>query len=1209
MADVHDVVDAAEEDVAATVSEVLDEVADEFAQALAGATEIVAARFSVSRIAGMFTDRMPRIVRRLLGVSEEGAQQAADDTGNDLPDGWDDLPGRYDNGTLPPAMSDYVDVTEHLLRAVGDRLAEAARQELAAGVDAGEDMEALRARLRERFAREGSQLGAGREERVARTESGRAWNTAVLGAAQALSGPDRPLVKQWLTRRDDRVRADHADANGQLQLLDDPFTVGGIEMSAPHDPTAPANQVCNCRCLLAVSPEPARASADPVAAMASRFRVDEETAARLVLWDSPNYQAAAPVESQGLLAPALSDARPTWLEDMNATIHRQLAAAGVPDADRYHLAWNSSALPILTDEITADTSGSHHTGAMIALVPTEADAERLALDDGEDADELHLTCWFLGEGADWSEDQRQELIGNVRAAAAGISGPLTARAFGVNHWNPGSDSPSWVWAVGDDRDQPDEATTLHEVRSLVTDALEDGHNNPELPVQHSPWSPHICGVYTADTWPLDEMVDRVGPVTFDRIRIAFADERTDIPLGTGNEEQQTMPDTTAAAAATQAVAVDTPPETRAWSTPGDAALAFEDQETGDGRLFTAGALTWDGPGPWPLQYAEEMLMGHQGAELAGAINTISRDAPRIAGTGVLYTNRAAGLDAITLLEQEAPLGVSVDLDDVDVEFVDRTLDPEEDGWLFASARLPAASVLRMADGSLMLSAQTAPAWTASGPMISCSRYDVQLITGPTGTMTADAIRAALAGRGVLTAAAGDADDPEAGIVVHSENAGDFLMRITRARLRGATLVSMPAYAGARIVLDAVDETAAAVPAGPIVAAYGTTLDRIVTYVSTSPAAVGPRQVAKALGVSMTTARTYLNQAVEAGRLVRLAPGMYAGPCTSPEGPPSTEEGTRVTAALDELAASAWRAMQDADPMPAEWFREPTADELPPGSGGVHYSNGRVYGWVAQAGVPHVGYPGRKLTIESLGKIDLSTFLRAKFRTDDGGEVRVGTFTMNVPHNRDGAECKDEVCQFDDSRTVAGIITVGMSKGGMWFSGAAAPWLSEWDRSVFKACQPSYHLRQDKGQWKLGAVLSVPVPGHPSPLVATAITERSNLALAASAAGLLTSTADSPDTMSGHGPDSMDTLSGHTATHAADLPGQRPDTASGQVSGVDVDALTAALLNGPFVDRLAAAMQDREAARRAEIEQLAASIALSPEEITASAAVTGPKGAS
>lgn len=1763
MADVHDVVDAAEEDVAVTVAEVLDEVADEFAQALADATEIVAARFSVSRIAGMFTARMPRIVRRLLGVAEQAAEQAADDVGGNLPEGWDDLPTRYDDDTLPPAMSEYVDVTEHLLRAVGERLAEAARDELAAGVDAGDDMEALRARLRERFAREGSQLGAGREERVARTESGRAWNTATLGAAQDLEGPDRPLVKQWLTRRDDRVRHDHADANGQLQLLDDPFTVGGIEMSAPHDPTAPAEQVVNCfpgdtlvqvpsgirriyrrwyegplievhtqdggklagtpnhplltdtgwqplegvqvgdkligtpvgvrvgagdpdvqdgpaslaelyraaheggmpsrvvrggvdfhgdvahgdvevvtvhgdlrpdcdatgceavddpvldrvgdaavhlartgdpggpshgdgiaghgvrpavlgaagvvgrggqgcallerealhaqpvgltpianghlgireaaadhvagdaegagqrefgltglvapddlgvvefgtaasrgayglagvadrhpgveqgaadaatvalvdpgkvrqglasavtlhevsdvqvrqfsghvynletgegwyiandiashncRCLLAVALDTSRRR-DPVASVASQLGIDEEAAARVVAWDNPGYQRPVPVESQAPLAPELSDQRPTWMQEMDAEIQRKLAAAGVPDADKYQLTYDSSPLPVLADEVQA--AAVQHTGAMIALVPTEEDAERLALADGETADELHLTLWFLGDGADWGEDQRRELIAGVEARAANLP-RLTARVFGVNHWNPGSDSPSWVWAVGDDRDAPDEATTLHELRNVATDALEDGHNNPELPVQHSPWSPHVCGVYTSEAWPLKEMVDRVGEITFDRVRVAFAGERTDIPLGeqtaamitpqgdvsgtdvshhglydanrnkgpgaprhggadhrggqapaerlsadvshavqraaggvdywrqagerdqgdrrrdpgtagrTGRGRTPHLPDTTVrggdapegaavpgpqrpprgapgtdpvlgarppvrpprreglggmpglsaggdpavgrsqsgeapqpaaqppdhrqeggqrqgppqhagvqgqgsqgpagpasqaegtagdraeghvrphgglgqeapmpttAAAATE-VAVEAPPETRPWSTPGDTALAFEDQETGDGRLFTAGALYWDGPGPWPLQYADEMLMGHQGAELAGAINTISRDGQRIPGTGVLYATRPAGLDAITLLEQEAPLGVSVDLDDVDIEFVDRTLDPEEDGWMFASAHLPAASVLRMEDGSVMLSASTLTSWTASGatPSLTRSRYDVQMFTDVSGAMSAAAIRTAFAGRGVLTAAAGDSDDPEAGIVVHSENAGDFLMRITRGRLRGATLVAMPAYASARIVLDPVDETASAVAAGPIVAAAGSTQDRVVTYVRTSPAAVGPRQVAKALGISMTTARTYLNQAVEDGRLVRLAPGMYAGPCTSPEGPPA-EDGTGVTAAFDELAASAWHAMQDADPLPAAWFREPTAEELPPGSGGVHYRDGRVYGWVAQAGEPHAGHPGRRLTIESLGKIDLTHFLRAKFATDDGGQVRVGTFTMNVPHNRDGAECENEVCQFDDSRTVAGIVTVGMSKGGMWFAGAAAPWLSEWDRNVFKACQPSYHMKQGKTGWQLRAVLSVPVPGHSSPLVATAVTERANLALAASAAGLLAPSADSPDTLSGHVPDTADALSGPAVPIAGDLPGQRPGTMSGHLPDIDVAALAATLMSGAFVDQLAAAMSDREAARRAEIDALAASIAPTPEEITASAAMVTTTGAS
>lgn len=80
-------------------------------------------------------------------------------------------------------------------------------------------------------------------------------------------------------------------------------------------------------------------------------------------------------------------------------------------------------------------------------------------------------------------------------------------------------------------------------------------------------------------------------------------------------------------------------------------------------------------------------------------------------------------------------------------------------------------------------------------------------------------------------------------------------------------------------------------------------------------------------------------------------------------------------------------------MPAGWFKEPTAEELPPGSGGVHYANGRVYGWVAQAGEPHAGMPGKNLTIESLGDIHLTHFLRQRFLLDDDTYIKAGAFTM------------------------------------------------------------------------------------------------------------------------------------------------------------------------------------------------------------------------
>ncbi|MEV3895312.1 phage minor head protein [Streptomyces anulatus] len=1126
MADRDDEFDQAEETFTDAVAAALDQVADEFATAVSGATELVAARFSVGRIARMWGSRVSGLVSRLLGNAETAAGAAAEDVGEELPDGFEDLPGRYEAGRdLPPTIGEYVETTEHLLNAVGDRLAEVARQELATGLDAGEDIEQLRTRLRAAFSREGAQLGPGREGNVSQTEATRAWNTGTLAVGQALTGPDRPLVKQWLTRNDSRVRADHARVNGQLQLLDEPFTVGGVQMSAPGDPTAPPKQVCQCRCRLAL------ATAD---------------------------RSAASVP-QGRPPTGFSDAR-----ESRVTTPESVTAAAA------------------------------HTGAMIALLPTEADAERLALSapGAEPPGELHLTLYYLGEGADWSEDQRAELIDGVRTHALehGLADDVVhGRAFGANQWNADGDSPCWVWSVGDDPERPQHAPTLESARYAATYALEDRHG-PDIPSQHTPWAGHVCAAYTRDPELLEELNDRLGPVTFDRIRVAFAGEHTDIPLGPTTDQAEEAPMDSDTTEEQTAAGMDARP----WSTPGSTALAFENTETGDGRVFAAGALYWAGAGPWPLQYADEMLMGHEGAELAGGIHALDRQDDRITGSGVLYPSRPAGADALMLLEERAALGVSVDLDDVSVEFLDRTsAEGDDEGEILLLASLPAASLMRLDDGSWSLTMATAAEWTASGASLSRTARGAQLITGPGGTVTAAAVHAALDPTGTLTAAAGDADDPDAGTVVHRESSGDLLMRITRARLRGATLVAMPAYDQARIVLDGVDPDDPGEPeeiddddmwaaAGP-----SKTHLRVVAYVKTSPVAVGARDVARALGMRMEAARGHLGRAAKAGRVVRLSRGLYVGP---------TVTGTETIAASDdvdladmeELEASAWDAMQSLPPMPAAWFKEPTAEELPPGSGGVHYANGRVYGWVAQAGVPHAGHPGKKITIERLARegLDYSHFLRTEFELDDGSRVKAGAMTMNVGHDGDGAQCNDAVCQFDNSGTVGAIVTVGMSKGGMWFAGAGAPWLSTWDRNVFKACQPSYHLKGRRGGgWELRAVLDVPVPGHSSPLVA-AVIERSNLALAASAA-IRTASGDRPDVAQGD--------AGQVADTATDQPGHRPDVVpDNRPDAVRADTVAAALLaDGAFIGDLAAAIvtaQEEGAARRAEAAALAQAVA-------------------
>ncbi|MFI1703037.1 phage minor head protein [Streptomyces griseoruber] len=1122
MADPFDALTAAEHAVAEEVRAVLDDVAAEIAGELADATEIVAARFSLARIGRMWTQRVPRIVRRLLGVAETAGQQAASDVDAELPDGWDDLPGRHDRGDdLPASLGSYVTDTEHLLRAVGDRLTQAAVAELAEGLDAGEDIAQLRARLRALFSQDGAQLGETREERIARTESTRAWNAATLAAAEDLTGEGRPLVKQWQTRRDTKVRDAHDDADGQLRLLGEAFTVGGVAMAYPGDPAAPPELTVNCRCVLRLAPE---------------------------------QQAAAYESKKGSRSEVFE-----------------------------------------SQEETAAADGSHFMGGMIALLPRDEDAEFLALPDGEDSGELHCTLWFLGDdAAEWTADQRNELVANVCAQAAALPGPVVARAFGVNHWNPDSDNPAWVWAVGDDRDH--DGPNLHDARALAVQALDDTHDRPETPAQHSPWVAHVTGAYAADTWPFDPMCERLGAITFDRIRLAFAGDHHDIPLGPAEEEPPM-------AAAAQAEEASPPPPVRTWSTPDSAALAYEDEQTGDGRVFAPSALFWDSTGPWPLQYAEAMGQGHNGAELAGAIQTLGREGNRITGTGVLYLTQPAGFDATLLLDQGAPLGVSVDLDDVDVQLVDTTASPDDEPDVpYLEASFASASVMRLADGAWMITARSRADWTASGVEMAQSARSVMLFTSPGGTITSATARRVFADQ--ITAAAGDSD-PDTGVVFHEEKSGDFLVRITRARLRGATLVSMPAYDKARIVLDPIDEQTASAPV--LVASSGDGHERVVTYVRTSPTPVGPRHLSQKLGMSLDQVHAHLNRALEAGHVVRIARGLYVGTSTLPEGqitatasgntdltPPVADEAT-AAAALDalyderaaEIVASAWHVMQAEEPMPAEWFREPTPEELPPGSGGVHIVDGRAYGWVAQAGVPHAAH-GRKVTIEKLAArgLDLTHFLRARFSLDDGSEVRAGAMTMNTGHHRDGYECETAVCQFDDTRTVAAVVTVGMNEGGLWFSGAAAPWLSQWDRTVFQACQPSYHMTQGtNGSWQLRAVLSVPVPGHSSPLTAAAVIDRSNLALTAAAAAI-----------------DEATTTGSEPPAPADEPEPEHDQAP---AASVVDEVTAALLQPAFLDQFTDALKAREEARaadaRAELEELTARLAPVRAELAASAA--------
>lgn len=180
---------------------------------------------------------------------------------------------------------------------------------------------------------------------------------------------------------------------------------------------------------------------------------------------------------------------------------------------------------------TVELADGEHLGCgMIALMPTAADAKRLKLAGGESAEDLHVTLFFLGcDMAEWTQDDKAALTNRVMdAVTAAAPATVTGNAFGTNHWNGNGDSPCWVLGVGDvpADDRPADGVTLESVRATVAEAL-DGLS---VPPQHTPWAPHICMAYTGDLTLAKELQKRLGPVEFDRVRVAFGNDYTDIPL-------------------------------------------------------------------------------------------------------------------------------------------------------------------------------------------------------------------------------------------------------------------------------------------------------------------------------------------------------------------------------------------------------------------------------------------------------------------------------------------------------------------------------------------------------------------------------------------------------------------------------------------------------------------------------------------------------
>lgn len=92
-----------------------------------------------------------------------------------------------------------------------------------------------------------TRIGYNNAIRITRTEGHRIQTTATMDAMKAARNMGADVVKQWDSTLDARTRESHADIDGEIRELNDPFSNG---LMFPGDPSGKASEVVNCRCAL-----------------------------------------------------------------------------------------------------------------------------------------------------------------------------------------------------------------------------------------------------------------------------------------------------------------------------------------------------------------------------------------------------------------------------------------------------------------------------------------------------------------------------------------------------------------------------------------------------------------------------------------------------------------------------------------------------------------------------------------------------------------------------------------------------------------------------------------------------------------------------------------------------------------------------------------------------------------------------------------------
>jgi 2'-5' RNA ligase len=157
-------------------------------------------------------------------------------------------------------------------------------------------------------------------------------------------------------------------------------------------------------------------------------------------------------------------------------------------------------------------ASGNFSGAVVTAVPTAEDAERLAQPGFEDADDLHVTLAWMGPASELDATSREAVLDELTAITEGQMA-FTGNAFAHAVFNPLGDEPASVLLV--------QSTEITQLRNTVAE-----FDRSEYPS----FIPHLTIAYNADEDSIDWQ-SLIGEITFDRIEVAFAEEKHIFALG------------------------------------------------------------------------------------------------------------------------------------------------------------------------------------------------------------------------------------------------------------------------------------------------------------------------------------------------------------------------------------------------------------------------------------------------------------------------------------------------------------------------------------------------------------------------------------------------------------------------------------------------------------------------------------------------------